>query len=92
VLGIVFIEDEPTPTVDNALDSAEASAPTSQLSLIVDPVISHEWVYNCDDGGRCASVDTQSGIDYVCAVDFKDIGPSLNMSYDMDLLDSVNVN
>jgi hypothetical protein len=89
---IQFIEDEPPPTVDDALTSNEDSAFTSYLLLIVYPIFSHEQVYDCGEGGSCASIDRQTDFDYVWEVNFNYFYPSLGTSYDMDLLDSINVN
>jgi hypothetical protein len=79
------------PDIDSGAPSMAAAA-TSQLALVVNSHVAARAVHD-DDDDSCASFETRSEeIDFVRVINFDDFDPSLGAAYDMDLLDSVNVN
>jgi hypothetical protein len=62
------------------------------LSLIFDPIVTHEQVFDCNDGGSCRSVDVQRYFHYVRTVNFEDFDLFVDTSNEMDLLISINAN
>jgi hypothetical protein len=79
------------PEIDSDEPSMAAAA-TSQLTLVVNSHVAAQAVHD-DDDDSCASFETHSEeIDFVRVINFDDFDPSLGAAYDMDLLDSVNVN
>jgi hypothetical protein len=79
------------PDIDAGVPSM-AAATTSQLALVVNSHVAVQAVHD-DDDDSCASFETHSEeIDFVRVINFDDFDPSLGAAYDMDLLDSVNVN
>jgi hypothetical protein len=91
VPGIRLTENEPS-SVDDTLSTTDASAYTLNLSLIVDPIVTHEHLLDCNSGESCAHVDTQGYFYYVRAVKFEDFNPPLGTLHAMDLLSSIHAN
>jgi hypothetical protein len=86
---LISFDQNPDTDADNPSMAASA---TSQLVLVVDFHVATQAVH--DDGDdSCASFETHSdGLDFLRTINFDDFDPSLGAAYDMDLLNSVNVN